>query len=579
MSAEDQLHRVLSDRAAEVPDSIELGAVRARVGRVRRRRRTAFAVAAAAVVAAVVVPTAIALQRPAATGPVAPTPSVSPSPTPSTPVPTPWQVQQLHPSKAFAMLPAGASPKLAYVYGGHTLAVPGQEPVALPAPMDGVTGLTPLGGGWLVASAIGADGRSSGMSTQAEGAVNRLDSDLQPVWIRYGAHQFAAGDGVTAYFAQPDRAETAGALQLVGDDGTDLASWTIPFAKAAVPVGITSDRQVVYNLMSDAGSILGAWVTRPHQPAERLPMSFATAVSRNLVAGQLRNGCQVVQDLGTSSKLWHTCGGYRIAAFSPDGHYVAAWHTATGGEFESVFIFDAHTGARVTDSTVDAPSDFHGLPSGDVAWEDDSHLLIAFIAGGDWATLRLALDGHLERATDALHSDTAKPFVFATEPPPSVQGTQTTSPRPLCQSSDLRLSLGPRASEATGQNTLILVLRNTADRECTLRGYPTIEAGSAEGKILAFRYQHGSDMMLRAVTPATVSLPPDQPAYVVINKYRCDSGDLATATHLQITPPGASAPVTIQLTGRGGMPWCGLGDPGSTVTVSPVVSSPGGALR
>ena len=526
---------MLGDRAAAIQDAIELGDVRARVGRVRRRRRTTLALAAAALVAAVVVPASIALQRPAATGPVAPTPtpgpSVSPSPTPSTPAPTPWEVQQLQPSKAFAMLPAGAPPKLAYVYGGHTIAVPGEKPQALPAPMDGVTGLTPLGGGWLVASAVGADGRSSGMSTQAEGAVNRLDSDLQPVWVRYGAEKFATGHGTTAYFAQPDRAETSGALHLVGDDGTDLASWTIPFTQAAVPVGLTSGRQVAYTLMSDAGSILSAWVTGPHQPAERLPMRFATAASGDLVAGQLRSGCQVVQDLGTGSELWRTCGGYRIAAFSPDGRYLAAWHTQTGGEYESVSIFDARIGARVTDSTVDARADFHGRAAGDVAWEDDSHLLIAFAADGDWATLRLDLNGHLERATDALHTDTDKAFVFATEPLPPSQDTQTTSPRPACQPSDLRLSLG------------------------------------------------GSDMMLRDVTPGTVSLPPDQPAYVVLDKYRCDTGDLATTTRVQITPPGASAPVVMRFSRRRGMPWCGRGDPGSTVTVTPVVSSPGGALR
>lgn len=491
MTVEDQLTRVLGNRAAEVPDSIELTDVRARVGRVRRRRRTALALAAAAVVAAVVVPTGIALQRPVATGPVAPTPtptptptpSVSPSPTPSTPSPTPWQVQQLRPSKAFAMLPSGASPKLAYVYGGHTLAVPGQEPVALPAPMDGVTGLTPLGGGWLVASAIGADGRSSGMSTQAEGAVNLLDGQHRPVWIRYGAHQVAAGGGVTAYFAQPDRAESAGALHLVGEDGARLASWTIPFAQAAVPVGITPEREVVYNLMSDAGSFLGVWVTRANAGPERLPMWFATAASADLVSGQLRNGCQVVWDLRTSTELWHTCAGYRVAGFSPDGHYVAAWHTATGGEFESVFIFDARTGARVTDSTVDAPADFHGLPSGDVAWEDNNHLLIAFNADGDWATLRLALDGHLERATAAFQTDTDRAFVFASEPPQPAQDAQTTpsGPRPpeqarACAASDLSAAFRPKSEggvDGTGGHQVFIVdFRNISTSPCQLTGYP-----------------------------------------------------------------------------------------------------------
>lgn len=157
--------------------------------------------------------------------------------------------------------------------------------------------------------------------------------------------------------------------------------------------------------------------------------------------------------------------------------------------------------------------------------------------------------------------------------------TNSGTAAPTCQASNLRLSLGPRVSEATGQNTLILVLRNTADRQCTLRGYPTVEAVSAEGKILPFRYRHGSDMMLRDATPGTVSLPPDQSAYVVINKYRCDTGDVATTARLQIIPPGASTPITMRFTGRRGMPWCGLRDPGSTVTVSPVVSSPRRAFR
>jgi hypothetical protein len=423
MTAEDQLTRMLGDRAAEVPDTVELAEVRARVGRVRRRRRTTFALAAAAVVAAVVVPTGIALQRPAATGPVAPTPSPtvvpspapSRSPTPSTSSPTPWQVQQLQPSKAFAMLPAGAPPKLAYVYRGHILAVPRQEPVALPAPMDQVSALTPLGGGWLVASAMGADDRSSGMGDLGFSAVTRLDGELRPLWTRWGADRFAVDGSSTAYFTIPDTPEPPGSLHVVRDNGARMAAWTIPFTRVALPAGMVSNHQVAYTLTSATGNFLSAWVTRPHRAPQRLRMYFATAASGELVAGQLQNGCQVVQDLDTGSELWHTCGGYRIAAFSPDGRYVAAWHTATGGEFESVYVFDARTGRPVTNTTVDAPVGFRGLPSGDVAWEDDSHLLVTYVADGDWAGVRLGLDGHLERATDALHYDSDRAFVFATQ--------------------------------------------------------------------------------------------------------------------------------------------------------------------
>ena len=319
------------------------------------------------------------------------------------------------------MLPTGPSPRLPLAYGRHSLTVPGHAPRALPAPLEAVTALARLRSGWLIASRTGGDGETSAMSTQGFTPVTRLDRRLDPVWTRLGAGQFAvSGSGASAYFATPGRPERPGRLTLVTAGGAPLRTWHIPFGQVALPVGISSHRSVVYNLTSARGDPRGAWTTGPigHRTSpRRLPLYRATAARGELIAGQLRNGCQVV--LQARAPLWRRCDGFRLAPFSPDRRYLAAWHTETGGEFESAYILDARTGHRVTDTTVGAPTTFHGMPSGAMAWEDSRHLLMAFddSRSGDWEVLRLGLDGRLARTSGAVrdaHTDSG--FVFVTTP-------------------------------------------------------------------------------------------------------------------------------------------------------------------
>jgi hypothetical protein len=75
--------------------------------------------------------------------------------------------------------------------------------------------------------------------------------------------------------------------------------------------------------------------------------------------------------------------------------------------------------------------------------------------------------------------------------------------------------------------------------------------------------------MLTNRPPAPVRFAPGHHAYVALNKYRCDLGDERRPTKAVLVPPGGgtarSAPVTGWFFG-----WCGSGDPGSTVSVTPV---------
>jgi hypothetical protein len=136
--------------------------------------------------------------------------------------------------------------------------------------------------------------------------------------------------------------------------------------------------------------------------------------------------------------------------------------------------------------------------------------------------------------------------------------------------SSCRLSIarGDDMSEATGQHTLVFVLTNRGTRACTLEGYPKVELRDAYGR-LPFVIRHGGDQMLTARAPGRVRFPPGRHAYVALNKYRCDRGDTREPTKVVLVPPGGRAQLSAPVTGWF-FGWCGRGDPGSTVSVTPV---------
>jgi hypothetical protein len=154
-----------------------------------------------------------------------------------------------------------------------------------------------------------------------------------------------------------------------------------------------------------------------------------------------------------------------------------------------------------------------------------------------------------------------------------------------CRLSQFRVSLGPYVSEKTGQHTLALRLANNGSRRCVLDGYPRVTLYDAAGAI-PFVIRRGGDQMISSHLPKPVVVRPGRRAFVVINKYRCDRGAVRGTRRISIssgTRAAGSASITFGDLHTIPMPYripdyCGRGDPGSTLTISPFAGTVRAAL-
>jgi hypothetical protein len=163
---------------------------------------------------------------------------------------------------------------------------------------------------------------------------------------------------------------------------------------------------------------------------------------------------------------------------------------------------------------------------------------------------------------------------------PGAKAAATTQLQPrTCRIANLALALGPEVSPATGTHPLSLRLVNRSRKPCVLFGYPSIEFRDRAGAI-PFRIRRGGDQLVTSRPPARVLVRPGRAAFVALNKYRCDRGDVRSARILRLGLPGTpeSARGSLALP-RGWIAYCGRGDPGSTVSVSPFVPTLRAALR
>ncbi|TMC48886.1 MAG: DUF4232 domain-containing protein [Chloroflexi bacterium] len=143
-----------------------------------------------------------------------------------------------------------------------------------------------------------------------------------------------------------------------------------------------------------------------------------------------------------------------------------------------------------------------------------------------------------------------------------------------CSASHLKLGWGGRISEPTGQHTLSLTLTNASSAQgCYMFGYPEIMLTDSRGRALPLRYSRTGDQVVTSSVPSQVDVAPRSTAYVTLNKYRCDAGELMNATMVRVVPPDDYSSLQLSITGNVPMDYCGPGDPGSTVHLSPVEPS------
>ena len=160
-------------------------------------------------------------------------------------------------------------------------------------------------------------------------------------------------------------------------------------------------------------------------------------------------------------------------------------------------------------------------------------------------------------------------------------GVARSAPLATCRMSQFALAFGPQISEATGQHTLALRLVNRGAKSCVVNGYPKVTSYDRAGSI-PFPIRYRGDQMITSHAPARVVVRPDRAAFVLLNHYRCDLGSLRSATTVRIGLPGArpAAAASIKITDPyRRLDYCGKGDPGSTLTLSPFEPTLRAALR
>ena len=141
-----------------------------------------------------------------------------------------------------------------------------------------------------------------------------------------------------------------------------------------------------------------------------------------------------------------------------------------------------------------------------------------------------------------------------------------------CPPAALKLGRDPRLSPATGENGVILTITSVA-RPCAIVGFPAITLPDSAGSPLPFTYLDGKGQYVTHRRPLPVTVGEGSFAYVLVAKYRCDTGYSTLAEGMNVQLPGQG---TIQSVPgswiEGAFAYCTGGtipDPGNTVDVSP----------
>lgn len=157
--------------------------------------------------------------------------------------------------------------------------------------------------------------------------------------------------------------------------------------------------------------------------------------------------------------------------------------------------------------------------------------------------------------------------------PPSGRTHNLGTIQSSCRASQLRPGVGPRISEPTGQLTVVFTITNLGSGPCNFRGYPNVRLEDSSGHVLSFHYRDMGDQVITGNAARTVGVGPGATAYVAINKYRCDLRDQGISREAVVVPPGLNKPLNVTLPQYPVLAFCGPGQPGSIVDVSPVEPS------
>ena len=154
--------------------------------------------------------------------------------------------------------------------------------------------------------------------------------------------------------------------------------------------------------------------------------------------------------------------------------------------------------------------------------------------------------------------------------------SRTRTPEPLprpaaCHASNLRIAPDARISAATGQNPVSFRLTNRSATPCVLNGYPRVVFLDDHGTRVPFVINYSGGQMVSSEAPRPVRVLPGRSAFFVLDKYRCDTGSKRAATAVSLRLPGdpTGEPLLVATPDNRSVAFCGRGDPGSRISVSP----------
>jgi hypothetical protein len=104
-------------------------------------------------------------------------------------------------------------------------------------------------------------------------------------------------------------------------------------------------------------------------------------------------------------------------------------------------------------------------------------------------------------------------------------------------------------------------------------GYPKVALLDSANQPLPLVIEDSGDQEVTSARPSRVDISPGSVAYVTVNKYRCDTGIVGQATSVRLTPPANTQYLQMSILENVPMDYCGPGDPGSILHVSPVAST------
>ncbi|MEH6373045.1 DUF4232 domain-containing protein [Streptomyces sp. KLMMK] len=118
---------------------------------------------------------------------------------------------------------------------------------------------------------------------------------------------------------------------------------------------------------------------------------------------------------------------------------------------------------------------------------------------------------------------------------------------PTCDVSALRASLSDKGGHQHGMSHegTVLVLTNTSDRNCALRGYPGLQLENSRHKAVDTSTSWGSTYFVPDPGKSTLLLQPGGSAEAALAWAHADAPRMVKAGYLRITPPASRDHLTI----------------------------------